>query len=193
MKENAISLLINEIKKSLESGNYLSALIVALTIPDICGKILYPNDRNGQRYKKWFDKYIGDYKNSPIYKNLPECIGWTKMTGDAFYELRCAILHEGSDDIVDIINVNKFNLNFGQTPITEKYCTECTEYFLSDGSIMQSPKITIWDVNVYWLCKKIILSAEFFLKNEVDDLSKLPTIQYNIGIPSIFLSNNNVK
>lgn len=193
MKENAISLLINEIKKSLESGNYLSALIVALTIPDICGKILYPNDRNGQRYKKWFDKYIGDYKNSPIYKDLPECIGWTKMNGDTFYELRCAILHEGSDDIVDKIKVNEFNLNFGQTPITEKYCTECREYVLYDGSIKQDPKITIWDVNVYWLCEKIILSAEFFLKNEVDDLSKLPTIQYNIGIPSIFLSNNNVK
>ena len=53
MKENAILLLIKEIKKSLESGNYLSALIVALTIPDICGKILYPKETNGKRYKKW--------------------------------------------------------------------------------------------------------------------------------------------
>lgn len=180
MKENAISLLIKEIKKSLESGNYLSALIVALTIPDICGKILYPNDRSGQRYKKWFDKYIGDYKNSPIYKDLPECIGWTKMNGDTFYELRCAILHEGSDDIADKIEVNELNFHYGKDAVVESTCIRQRTEVLLNGEKRIYPKVRTWDINVYDLCKKIVWSADAFLKNEVDNLSKLPTIQYNI-------------
>ncbi len=164
MKENAILLLIKEIKKSLESGNYLSALIVALTIPDICGKILYPKETNGKRYKKWFDKYIGDYKNSPIYKDLPECIGWTNMNGEKFYALRCAMLHEGSDDIVDKIKIDKFNLYYGNNSIIEKHCVEYREDSLFDGSVIEHPKIESLDINVYEICQKIILAANFFFK-----------------------------
>ena len=34
--------LIKEITNSLDNKNYLSALALTLTLPDICGKIAYP-------------------------------------------------------------------------------------------------------------------------------------------------------
>ena len=83
--------------------------------------------------------------------------------------------------------------DYGKDAVVEStYIRQRTEVLLN-GEKRIYPKVRTWDINVYDLCKKIVRSADAFLKNEVDDLSKLPTIQYNIGIPSIFLSNNNVK
>lgn len=114
MRVNSIRLLINETKKCLESDCDLSALIVALTIPDVCGKVLFPNDKSRDRYKKWFDRYIGDYEQSPFDKELPLEEQTPYMNGEVFYKLRCAILHEGSDDIASQIHVDAFNLMLGE-------------------------------------------------------------------------------
>lgn len=180
MRKNAITLLIEEVNKCLESQNYLSALIVALTIPDICGKILFPEDKPSQRYKQWFDKYIGNHEQSPLEKDLPESEQSPYMTGETLYQLRCAMLHEGSDDIADKIEVNELNFHYGKDAVVESTCIRQRTEVLLNGEKRIYPKVRTWDINVYDLCKKIVWSAEFFLKNEVDNLSKLPTIQYNI-------------
>ena len=39
--KNSIELFIDEIEKNIESKNYLSALHLALSIPDMLGKIAY--------------------------------------------------------------------------------------------------------------------------------------------------------
>ena len=50
--------IVKEINICLENDCYISALGMALTLPDICGKAKYPQWKK-LRYKKWYDEYIG--------------------------------------------------------------------------------------------------------------------------------------
>lgn len=44
---------VKDVKLALKGGAYQSALALALTLPDICGQIEYPNEKSvGERYKK---------------------------------------------------------------------------------------------------------------------------------------------
>ena len=54
---------LQEIKNCLDSGMLHSALILALTIPDICAKVEYniADDKGGKYYQKWFDENIDQY------------------------------------------------------------------------------------------------------------------------------------
>lgn len=74
---------LNEIEKALNAGCYQSALALALTIPDICGKVAYDSSAVGERYIKWFNKYVG------CLDNIKE------FDGNACYLLRCSYLHSG--------------------------------------------------------------------------------------------------
>lgn len=189
MRVNSIQLYIDETKKCLANGNNLAALIVALTIPDICGKVLYPNDKTAERYKKWFDSNIGDYEQSPLEKEKPESERMPYMNGDVFYKLRCSMLHEGTDDISFKIEVDNFNLMFGKSARLENTSINRQIHYMTDGTVQYGKKIISWDINVYQLCKKIIWSAEAFLKNECTDTTKIPTIQVFPEIPTIFRVN----
>lgn len=44
--------LVKEIYSGLHNRCYLSALTTALTLPDICGKAKYPNEKTTKRYKR---------------------------------------------------------------------------------------------------------------------------------------------
>ena len=44
--------------KAFESGAYISALSLALALPDICASRLYPNLKCGERYAWWFYEYV---------------------------------------------------------------------------------------------------------------------------------------
>lgn len=58
MKEILLSL-----QQSVDDKNWYGALIIALTIPDICSKLENPKENTNKRYPKWFDKYINlNYK-----------------------------------------------------------------------------------------------------------------------------------
>lgn len=57
--------IVKEINICLENDGYISALGMALTLPDICGKAEYPQWKKqnvGLRYKKWYDEYIDSVK-----------------------------------------------------------------------------------------------------------------------------------
>lgn len=186
MRVNALELIIKEVKKHLEADNHLSALMIALTIPDICGKILYPNDKCGERYRKWFDRYIGDYEQSPLAKKDEKWAKMPYMSGEVCYKLRCSLLHSGSDDIANKIRINEFNLIFGKSAIIGSSTIEQRIDYMSDGSEVVGPEIIKWDVNVNDLCNKLIWSAEAFLRKEVTEDMDIPTIQIVPEIPDIF-------
>lgn len=89
---------VDEVEKVLADGFYQSALALALTLPDICGKILFPEEGSvGARYRKWFDQYVSQ-------KFMPNCqpksVDPSKriMDGAIAYQLRCAYLHSGESD-----------------------------------------------------------------------------------------------
>ena len=184
-KINSVKLIINEIKKSQDCGCYLAALITALTLPDICGKILYPDLRSHDRYVKWFNRYIGDYEQSPLCKEDPKWGELPYMDGESCFKLRCELLHEGSEDIGKKINVDEFLLLFGKScRLGSSGVTEEMGYMADGTEFVKNRKRTL-EVNVERLCNQLIWSAEAFLKKEVSDESLIPTI--NLGeIPEIF-------
>lgn len=82
--------IIEEINKSLENETYLSALSLALTLPDICAKAEFGDVGNKKRYIDWWDKYISPYEQVEEFPYL---------SGEVIYELRCNYLHQGSIDV----------------------------------------------------------------------------------------------
>lgn len=78
--------------KALESGAYISALCLALTLPDICASRAYPDVKCGERYARWFDEYVSmNYMNKESNADGMDCY----FDGDDCYQLRCVFLHEG--------------------------------------------------------------------------------------------------
>ena len=56
-----IDRIVHEIRMALSHELHLSALALALTLPDTCGKAEYPNeDYNGVRYKNWCKDTLED-------------------------------------------------------------------------------------------------------------------------------------
>lgn len=98
---------INDVTKALETGAYLSALALALTLPDVCGKLKYPSAKSKQRYTDWFDEYYTPFHN-PDYSH-PDAISelhhpdkMPRIDGQLCYKLRCAFLHEGNTKEVPV-------------------------------------------------------------------------------------------
>ena len=84
--------LVQDIRKSLEKDLYFAALISAIILPDICGKVEFPEEKSSRkRYILWYDKEIGKYEKNPNDKvNMPY------LSGEVIYNLRCSLLHEGN-------------------------------------------------------------------------------------------------
>lgn len=85
------------ILEDLDNRNWVSALALALTLPDICAKLETPDvRRSGVRYERWFDEYM-----TPRYTR--QCGGEMHrfLGGADCYALRCAYVHQGSFDLQD--------------------------------------------------------------------------------------------
>lgn len=87
---------INALETSIQTQNWYSVLFISLTLPDICGKIDEPEAGSKKRSINWFDKYLKPIYTSNIGPDRKEHVF---LSGSDFYALRCAYLHEGSDDI----------------------------------------------------------------------------------------------
>lgn len=87
---------ISALEKSIQTENWYSVLFISLSLPDICGKIDEPKLGSKQRTINWFNKYL---KKIYTVKIGPDRFEHTFLSGSDFYALRCAYLHEGSDDI----------------------------------------------------------------------------------------------
>lgn len=54
--------LLCDIERCLDNGIYMPALGMALTIPDICGKVVYPKCKVSKfSYIAWYDEFQGHY------------------------------------------------------------------------------------------------------------------------------------
>ena len=86
----------DSIKYAVNSKNWLGALSLSLTMPDICGRLENPTLKSGARYVPWFEKWVQPKYSHRIGPDRRLCIF---MTGEDCYALRCSYLHEGGDDI----------------------------------------------------------------------------------------------
>lgn len=83
----------------IQSENWHGALIVAVTLPDICCTLdgTKKNNNSKASYIKWFDKYIDDYILTWYSKEGPAKTA--VLCGKNAYALRCEVLHQGSSEI----------------------------------------------------------------------------------------------
>jgi hypothetical protein len=71
---------VRDIHLAVDAGALYSALALALTIPDICGAIEYPNEpAANKRYREWFKVWCGFHRS--------------QMTAADCWALRCTYLH----------------------------------------------------------------------------------------------------
>ena len=94
--ERPVRQFIDAARLAIKHENWYGALALALTMPDICGRISYPKlaKRSEDRYVLWFDTYL-----AAQYQG-----GWNNeqfLTGGDMYALRCAFLHQGEFDVTD--------------------------------------------------------------------------------------------
>lgn len=98
---------VEEVEQNIEAGRWQSALALALTLPDICGGIAFPEvvkryrdgrvmlDRQnnptrdvGSQYIRWFDTYAGEFFKLTPNSDSPY------ICGERCWQLRCEYLHQ---------------------------------------------------------------------------------------------------
>lgn len=98
---------IAAIRKAVESECYLPALALALTLPDICGQIEYPDfkrkDKNGKEFREGRRQYVTWYNNfvKPLHYIADDEAPDFQFNGEFCYALRCSLLHEGNFELKD--------------------------------------------------------------------------------------------
>ena len=91
--------LIEDVNNALKAECYFSALTLALTFPDICGKAEYPDKKVGKRYIDWFEEYVGKYEQCPCEqcRDMP----MPYLSGEVVYNLRNFLLHQGTPNKIN--------------------------------------------------------------------------------------------
>ena len=91
---------IQALEKCVADKNWYGALFIVLTLPDICGKIEYPSKCSTQRYKDWFERYLEPHYTKQVGSPAMGMVH-KFLSGSDCYAIRCALLHEGTDEIVE--------------------------------------------------------------------------------------------
>lgn len=83
------------LRSSVQNQDWYVALASALTLPDVCGRLINPNQGSAVRYAAWFDSWV-----APGYTFVIPGVGaHCFLTGSDCYALRCSYLHEGGGEI----------------------------------------------------------------------------------------------
>lgn len=178
---NAVEIFIKDIKKALDNDCLWTALSLTLSIPDICGKMSYPNEKPKDRFIKWFDEYLGQYEKFPIKKDEIEM---PYLNGKLFFQLRCAFFHEGTNNVEG--NKTSFDLESFQFIICEKndfdiypdfISSSTPEWVYSDGTKKTGKTSYTMEINIRNICNKIIWVTEAFLKKDCQD-KEIPQLNF---------------
>lgn len=139
------------IKESLDHKNFYAALTLALTLPDICGRLSYPElkgpRKSKERYIKWFDKYLLHHYKRPTD-------GFIFMSGGDCYALRCALLHEGTGDLSNHSAKREDVLSEFAFSVTESHCGKYNGVLL---------------LNVYVFCYQVCQGVKAWSDDYKDD------------------------
>ena len=168
-----INRIVHEIRMALSHELYLSALALALTLPDTCGKAEYPNEKySGARYKKWCSQYvISDRHDSPYGYDMPY------LSEEIIYNLRNSLLHQSTPNIEKSTihesrcRVDKFELVITGEDGTNGDLSEVA--YDKDMNIVQRGL----KVHISHLCYILSTAAEDYYKNNKE---KFDFIKYSI-------------
>lgn len=183
--KDSLGLLLDEIDKNIKSKSFLSALMMALTVPDILGKLAYPDvEKVTERYIRWFDENVRNIVFGYLYSNNPLDTDEAspKMNGTVCYTLRCKLFHEGINDIKDKkpMMINEFVLSLADEDyIMGDYAGK--EYLFGkwNQETGEIPEINYLYISCKGLCKEIVEAAKTFIKNNPN--LEYPKLRINNG------------
>lgn len=169
---------ISEIRKALQNGMPESALALTLTLPDICGQILYPNEKYvGKRYKDWLKQYIPaeafDVNHDAALTNFNGGTdpGFPKLDAVDIYKLRCKLLHNGNDDIVTKeTTMDRFifrKIGTGDARING-YGAHYPYSSSIDRDSQTGEEFRTFEIDLDYFCEVIYKAAEKFYQDQSD-------------------------
>ena len=89
---------VDATRAAVAQGNWFAALALALTLPDICGRLENPTAGSQARFVAWYDRFLlGRYQSRIGADHTLH----TFLSGQDCYALRCAFLHQGEFGIDD--------------------------------------------------------------------------------------------
>ncbi len=149
---------IKEVRAAVANKTYIAALVLALTLPDICSQVENcVSEGNRMYYESWVDKYMDNEAFLTIK-------GFEKQSfkGNMCYSLRCKLLHNGNIDVKNQkrgINVDDFILvKPGSRRYYHGFRYEITKQ--PDGTDKYT---TI--IGVDYLCEALCRTAENYYNN----------------------------
>lgn len=88
---------VEDMRRAFEADAFFSALSLALSLPDICGKRMHPDLGSRDRYSRWFDRYVAhNYEDGHPAEGSCDRRSLF-FNGEDCYQLRCVLLHEGTN------------------------------------------------------------------------------------------------
>lgn len=157
-----INRIIDEIHTCLEQENYIAALTMALTLPDICGKAAEPSLGSGARYKKWYKENVALHEkpSDPYGADMPY------LSEEVMWQLRNSMLHQGNP------NVDAKSIREEQCKIDEfiLFVDDSYDSGLSVVSYGKGLKITNrkLEVNLVLACNRICKAAKEYYENNTE-------------------------
>lgn len=158
-----VNRIIEEIQKSLEQENYIAALTMALTLPDICGKAEEPSEKKvGNRYKRWYKKHVAFYDEpASLYSaDMPY------LSEEIIYQLRNSLLHQGTPNVdgsrieEEQCKVDKFILF-----VDDPYDSGLSTVSYGKGMKIVNRKL---EVNLVLTCNRICRAAKEYYDNNAE-------------------------
>ena len=166
ISKNILETYIDEIHNCLNNQLYVGAMVCALTIPGIMGKLLYPDLSYKESYIKWYEENIGQYNNSGTH-HMPY------LNGVVCYELKCS-MHDYGTTTGTKLDYGNFKIDGTRLLVEDKnyYNMYNNESFSSeDSSGMQRYFI---DISIRDFCIKVINMANMDIQANSILIHKLP-------------------
>ena len=183
--KNSLELFLNEINKCIENKLFISALAMALAIPDMLGKLAFPDlDKKNNRYIKWFDENVRNAQFGYLYSQNPLDIDEEspKINGSVCYALRCKLYHEGTNDIEfkTKMRINEFVISLDDKEyVVGDYAGKDFLFSEADPLTGKIPEINYLYISCKGLCIEIVKAAIEFVKKNPH--LEYPTLRINEG------------
>ena len=158
---NSILKIIKEIEKALDKELYISAFVLSLNIPAICGAKAYPGYTEEEQYKKWVHEWFVQYEKSPNASND----GLPYESAELLYDIRNEYLKHGT------FNVNKdyddFRLDRFILRIESRKPFNICVGKSSIKSVEDKPDTSELTINIRGFCINLInLGSKFYYNNK---------------------------
>ena len=180
--------IIKEIESCIRNENFLGALSLALTLPDICGKAHYPREETSFRYRKWYEENIGKYDVPMLsvddnHNSRSVEVKMPYLNGEMLYSLRNSFFHQGTLNV----SLNKNHLD--RCKVTH-FTLFVDEYTHGGSAIVQS-------ILIENRCGSVYRGGKFILSKIQDIAALCDAIEGNqlqlriaFDIPQIYTAHN---